>query len=51
MTRDERDRWGYIIVWEFRPWKGAEARFEETYGPRGYGRDFSSAETGLSAQS
>lgn len=27
--------WGYLIVWEFHPKKGAEARFEEAYGARG----------------
>ncbi|HST13150.1 MAG TPA: antibiotic biosynthesis monooxygenase family protein [Terriglobales bacterium] len=27
--------WGYVAVWEFRPRQGAEARFEEAYGPRG----------------
>jgi heme-degrading monooxygenase HmoA len=25
----------YLILWEFRPKKGAEARFEEMYGPGG----------------
>jgi len=34
MTRVER-RWGYVIAWEFRPWPGAERRFEEAYGPEG----------------
>jgi heme-degrading monooxygenase HmoA len=28
-------RWGYMIVWEFRPRKGAEAEFEDAYGPQG----------------
>jgi heme-degrading monooxygenase HmoA len=35
MTNQEEPRWGYIIVWEFRPRQGAEARFEEAYGPQG----------------
>jgi len=28
-------KWGYLVVWEFRPRPGAETRFEEVYGPRG----------------
>ena len=28
-------RGGYVIVWEFRPRPGAEARFEEAYGADG----------------
>jgi heme-degrading monooxygenase HmoA len=28
-------KWGYVVVWEFRAAAGAEARFEEAYGPRG----------------
>ena len=28
-------RWGYVAVWEFRPQKGAEAKFEDAYGPHG----------------
>ncbi len=35
MTTAEKVRWGYLIVWEFRPKKGAETRFEKAYGPHG----------------
>jgi len=28
-------RWRYLIVWEFRPRPGAEARFGRAYGPEG----------------
>lgn len=35
MTTAEDVCWGYLIVWEFHPKKGAEARFEEAYGARG----------------
>ena len=27
--------WGYLVVWEFRPNKGVEDRFEEAYGSEG----------------
>jgi heme-degrading monooxygenase HmoA len=30
-----RQTWGYLIAWEFRPRKGSEADFEQTYGPNG----------------
>jgi hypothetical protein len=35
MTTYEKPRWGYMIIWEFRPQRGEEARFEEAYGPQG----------------
>ncbi len=35
MTRYDRPRWGYLIVWEFRPKKGVEMAFEDAYGPKG----------------
>jgi heme-degrading monooxygenase HmoA len=35
MTNQARPRWGYMIVWEFRPRKGAEAAFEDGYGAHG----------------
>ncbi len=27
--------WGYLVLWEFRPKKGAEVRFEQAYGQDG----------------
>jgi heme-degrading monooxygenase HmoA len=35
MIPKDQKRWGYVIVWEFRPWPGMEERFEEAYGPQG----------------
>jgi heme-degrading monooxygenase HmoA len=35
MTANERDTWGYLIAWQFRPKAGAESRFETAYGPDG----------------
>jgi heme-degrading monooxygenase HmoA len=35
MADANNSRWGYMIVWEFRPRKGMETRFEEAYGPQG----------------
>ena len=32
---NDEKRWGFVVVWEFRPRPGAEARFEEAYGPEG----------------
>ena len=29
------EEWGYLVVWQFRPRRGAERRFEEAYGPSG----------------
>jgi heme-degrading monooxygenase HmoA len=37
-------RWGYLVVWEFRPKLGEEAAFEQAYGPQGpWARLFSRA--------
>ena len=35
MNQKEGPHWGYVVIWEFRPRKGAETRFEEAYGPKG----------------
>jgi heme-degrading monooxygenase HmoA len=35
MTSNQQGRWGYMIIWEFQPRKGEEARFEQVYGPQG----------------
>lgn len=35
MISNDAGDWGYMIIWEFRPRKGEEARFEEVYGPQG----------------
>jgi heme-degrading monooxygenase HmoA len=45
MTDEVTAKWGYVVVWEFRPIAGTEARFEEAYGPRGaWARLFSTGE-------
>jgi len=31
----DKNKWGYVIVWEFRPKPGSEKRFEEAYGANG----------------
>lgn len=35
MATHDTHRRGYLIIWEFRPRKGAENRFQEAYGPQG----------------
>jgi heme-degrading monooxygenase HmoA len=35
MRAEVTAKWGYVVLWEFRPVVGAEARFEKAYGPRG----------------
>jgi len=35
MEGQKSPRWGYLVIWEFRPSPGAHARFEEAYGPTG----------------
>jgi heme-degrading monooxygenase HmoA len=35
MVNEIAGKWGYVVVWEFRPIAGTEERFEEAYGPRG----------------
>lgn len=35
MKPTEPPRWGYLVIWEFRPKPGAEAAFEQAYGPQG----------------
>jgi heme-degrading monooxygenase HmoA len=40
MTADGKIRWGYLIVWEFRPRSGVEKHFEEAYGPNGVWAEF-----------
>ena len=35
MMRQVTAKWGYVVVWEFRAAAGAEACFEDAYGPRG----------------
>jgi heme-degrading monooxygenase HmoA len=45
MSNEVAVGWGYVVVWEFRPRIGAEARFEEAYGPQGpWARLFASGE-------
>ena len=35
MTGNQADSWGYLVVWQFRPKRGAERQFEAAYGPHG----------------
>ncbi len=35
MMNEVTAKWGYVVIWEFRAAAGAEARFEDAYGPRG----------------
>ena len=35
MRNEVTAKWNYVVVWEFRAAAGAEARFEDAYGPRG----------------
>lgn len=45
MTGQDKDLWGFMIAWEFRPRPGVERRFEEAYGPQGvWARLFTRAE-------
>ena len=45
------ESWGYLILWEFRPREGAEARFEKLYGPRGvWAKLFDQGEAFVSAE-
>ena len=44
-------RWRYLIVWEFRPRRGSETRFERAYGSEGvWANLFQQAEGFLSTQ-
>ena len=31
----DKNKWGYVVAWEFRPKLGSETHFEEAYGPNG----------------
>jgi heme-degrading monooxygenase HmoA len=35
MMKEVTEKWNYVVVWEFRAAAGAEARFEDAYGPCG----------------
>jgi heme-degrading monooxygenase HmoA len=35
MMIQKPDKWGYVVIWEFRVRPGMEKRFEEIYGPEG----------------
>jgi|HubBroStandDraft_4_1064222.scaffolds.fasta_scaffold234247_1 hypothetical protein len=35
MMNQKPDKWGYLVIWEFRVRPGMEKRFEEVYGSEG----------------
>ncbi len=46
---DERDSWGYLVAWQFRPRVGAEHQFEAAYGSHGVWAKFFMQGEGFSA--